>query len=97
MTIEASFIARIAGLREAAASARSGALSPSQTTDALIAAGALTDLLDLRAFAMSGDDTLEQVVMSVHGIDVSLRGRPDDVFVHIEDQRDDEDRRTQPR
>lgn len=96
MTIETNFTARIAELREAAAAARSGILSPRQTANALVKAGALIDLLDLQSFAMSGDDTLEQVVMSVHGIDVSVRGRPDDVFVHIEDQRDDQDRWAQP-
>ena len=96
MTIETSFTARISRLREAAAGARSGTLSPAETAEALIQAGALIDLVDLQAFPMSGDDTLEQVVTSVHGIDVSVRGRPHDLFVHIEDQRYDEDRKAQP-
>jgi hypothetical protein len=96
VTIETSFTARIAGLRDAAARARSGTLRPEEATTALIEASALVDVLDLQAFPMSGGDTLEQVVMRVYGIDVSVQGRPDDVFVHIEDQRDDEGRTAQP-
>jgi len=98
MPVAKSFTARISDLREAAARARTGTFSAEETTDALIAASQLVQLLHLRAFPVGGDETdrLEQVVVTVHGVDVSVRGRPGDVFVHVEDERGDERRRTFP-
>lgn len=99
-TTEKTFNARITELREAAARARSGTLSPQQTTDALIAAGALITLLDLRAYEMGttadGDDAQELVVVTVYGVDLEIRGRrhpngTEDLHVHLDDQRGEED------
>jgi hypothetical protein len=89
---------RVTSLREAAAAARSGALSPQAATAALVAADELITVLALQAFPVTGDhdERLEQVVVTVHGVDVSVRGRRDDVFVHLEDQRDDQDRSAWP-
>jgi len=89
---------RVASLRRAAAAARSGALSPQAATAALVAAAELIAVLGLQAFPVAGndDERLEHVVVTVHGVDVSVRGRRDDVFVHLEDQRDDEDRAAWP-
>lgn len=54
--------------------------------------------VNLRAYPVEPgtDDRLEQVVMTIHGVDVSIRGRTDDVYVNIDDERDDEDRRWYP-
>jgi hypothetical protein len=89
---------RLASLRTAADAARCGVLSPEATTAALVAADELIAVLGLLAFPVTEDDDerLEQVVVTVHSVDVSVRGRRDDVFVHIEDQRDDEDRAAWP-
>jgi hypothetical protein len=83
MTVETSFTARIAGLRAAAARARSGTLSPAATTDALVAASVLIDELNL-----------EQVTATVHGFGLHIRGRTGEVLVRVEDRRADRDRRT---
>ena len=96
MTVETSFTARIAGLREAAARARSGTLSPAETTDALVAAAALIDELNLQAFLMSDASCLEQVAATVHCIGLQVRGRSGDVLVRVEDRRPGDDRRTRP-
>jgi hypothetical protein len=94
MTVETSFTARIAGLRAAAARARSGTLSPAATTDALVAASVLIDELNLQAFLMSGTSCLEQVTATVHGFGLHIRGRTGEVLVRVEDRRADRDRRT---
>jgi hypothetical protein len=88
---------RITGLVNAAAGARGGTLSPQDANAAVIAADEVIAALGLLAFpATHSDERLEQVVVTVHGIDVSIRGRPGDVFVHVEDQRDDQDRAAVP-
>lgn len=66
----------------------------------------LVGALDLRVYAPSdapeADDRLEQVVITVHGVDLSIRGRGDrpgsatddaggDVFVHIDTSERDRD------
>ncbi|MER5608219.1 hypothetical protein AB0F93_00415 [Micromonospora tulbaghiae] len=63
----------------------------------------LVTSLGLCAYAVepNTDDRLEQVVFSVHGIEVSIRGRRHDrrrrdVLVHVDDQRDDDDRSRHP-
>lgn len=38
------------------------------------------------------DDRLEQVVLTIHGVEISVRGRIGDLFVHVEDRRDDDTR-----
>jgi hypothetical protein len=87
----------LAGLRDAAAQARRGMLDPHTATAAVIAADELIAALGLLAFPVAyPDERLEQVVVTVHGIDVSIRGRRQDMFVHIEDQRDDQDRTASP-
>jgi hypothetical protein len=52
-------------------------------------------LLSLRAYPLETEhDRLEQVVVTVHGLDISVRGRTYDVFVHIDnDERDADDMR----
>lgn len=65
---------------------------------AALAAKDLIDALGLHAYAVDPitDDRLEQVVFSVHGVEVSVRGRTYDLFVHIDDARDDEPRGEHP-
>ncbi|MEV0734183.1 hypothetical protein [Polymorphospora sp. NPDC050346] len=88
---------RFDALQDAAANAKAGTLSPTDTAAALIAAADLVKALDLRAYpADDHDDTLEQVVVTVHGVDLSIRGRRHDLFVHIEDNRDNDERRQLP-
>lgn len=89
---------RVASLRSAAAAARSGALSREAATAALVAADELITVLGVLVFPVTGneDERLEQVVVTVHGVDVSVRGRRDDVFVHVEDQRNGDDRAAWP-
>ncbi|MER7273279.1 hypothetical protein ABT369_02365 [Dactylosporangium sp. NPDC000244] len=95
-----TFTAAIAALHTAASQARDGRLGPRNTTAALIAAHDLITRLDLRAFPVDttpgSDDTRELVVITVHGIDVEIRGRrrsdgTEELYVHIDDQRPDED------
>lgn len=78
----------------------SGALLHSMTSAHLLVAQyrQLVEALHLRAYpvAADSDDRLEQVVITVHGVDLSIRGRTSgdgDLFVHIdEDDRDQDDR-----
>ncbi|MEV6923960.1 GGDEF domain-containing protein [Dactylosporangium sp. NPDC051485] len=95
-----TFTAAIADLRTATARAGSGTLTPPQTTEALIAAGDLATRLDLRAFEVStdvgSDDLKELVVMTVHGVDLEIRGRygphgVQEIYVHIDDRRPEEE------
>ncbi|MEU4244279.1 hypothetical protein [Actinoplanes sp. NPDC026619] len=83
-------------VRQAADRARTGTLNHQAVHDAFRTAVTLIRQLDLRAFPLDEDDTLEQVVVTVHGVDVSVRGRSGDLFVHVEDIRDDLDQRTLP-
>lgn len=70
---------------------------------------ALLSKLDLVAYPVEADtdDRLEQIVLTLHGVEISVRGRTHDreaepgeptgdILVHIEDHRDDNDRRTYP-
>ncbi|MGI5238754.1 GGDEF domain-containing protein [Dactylosporangium sp. CA-139066] len=95
-----TFTALIADLRAAAALAASGALDSQQTTAALTAAGDLVTRLDLRAFEVStgvgSDDLRELVVITVHGVDLEIRGRygphgGPEIYVHVDDRRPDEE------
>jgi diguanylate cyclase (GGDEF)-like protein len=94
-----TFTASIAELHSAAGRARSGTLSPRRTTAALLAAHDLITRLDLRAFAVDtstgSDDTKELVVITVHGVEVEIRGRQSggtqELYVHIDDRRLDEE------
>ncbi|GIM94374.1 hypothetical protein [Paractinoplanes toevensis] len=95
-TTNRSITEALAAVRDAAERARAGTLDPQATREALLDAAALITLLDLRAFPLDGDDTREQVVVTVHGVDVSVRGRSRDLFVHVEDIRDDRDQQTLP-
>lgn len=57
-------------------------------------AEALLKALQIRTFepAPDTDDRSEHVVITVHGVDLSIRGRTVDLFVHVEDERDREER-----
>jgi len=81
----------LAGVHDAAQRAEAGTLDPEAARAALAEAAALLALLDVRAYPPDeqSDDSLEQVVITVHGVDVSVRGRSSDLFVHIDDLRDD--------
>ncbi len=92
-TTDTSFTAQISRVREAAARAKSGTLSPDETTAALAEAGDLIAALKLRAYPMGDDvdETKEQVVITVHGVDLSVRGRERDLFIHLDSTERDED------
>ena len=99
-TAGTTFTAAIADLRGAAARAGSGTLGPRQTTEALIAAGDLVTQLCLRAFEVNtdagSDDLKELVVITVHGVDLEIRGRygpygVQEIYVHVDDQRTEEE------
>jgi hypothetical protein len=88
----------LASIHDAADRAMADMLDPRAARTALADAAALLTLLDVRAYPLDDetDDTLEQVVVTVHGVDVSVRGRSGDLFVHVDDLRDDLDRRALP-
>jgi hypothetical protein len=46
----------------------------------------LVEALNVRAYETEEhpDTRLEQVVISVHGVDVSIRGREHDLFIHVD-------------
>ena len=95
-TATGTFTASIADLHAAAVQASSGTLSPRKTTAALLAADDLVTRLDLRAFQVStdvgSDDLKELVVITVHGVDLEIRGRygpygVQEIYVHVDDRR----------
>lgn len=53
----------------------------------------LVAAIQLRAYRADtvSDGLMEQVVVTVHGIDVSIRGRTDDLFVHVDTTERDQD------
>jgi len=94
-----SLAALIARVNEAAQRAESGTLSADEAIGELAMAGYLIRTVGLRAYPMDGhpDETKEHVVITVHGVDVSIRGREDDLFVHIDStERDTEDAERYP-
>lgn len=93
-----SIAGRLTGLREAAGAARSGSLSPQEAAPAPVAVDELFTVLGLQAFPVTGidDEPLGQVAIAAQRVDISVRGQHDDVFVHLEDLRDDEDRAAWP-
>ncbi|WP_344512478.1 GGDEF domain-containing protein [Dactylosporangium maewongense] len=98
-TAGTTFTAAITDLHAAAARAGSGILGPQQTTEALIAAGDLVTRLDLRAFEVNtdsgSDDLMELVVITVHGVDLEIRGRRRlggaELYVHVDDRRPEQE------
>lgn len=90
----------IAVLKEDARRARAGTIAPQDAIDSLLTVGKLLAELDLNGFPVGteagSDDRTEMVTLNVGGIDVSVRGRTDDVYVNVEDLRDDDERRKHP-
>lgn len=101
---EKTINARITELLQAASQARSGTLGARQTRHALLDAAELVELIQLRAFEVStdpdSDDVLELVVVTVHGVDLEIRGRRrgdgQEIYVHVDDQRDDDQQAGSP-
>lgn len=96
--VDNSVTAQLSRLREAAHRVRSGTIDLDGAGDALTAAQQLIEDLKVRAYPMGdhADETLEQVVITVHGVDVSIRGREHDLFVHVDDERDLDEKQKQP-
>jgi hypothetical protein len=97
------FTAAIDTVTKNAELARAGELTTEQLTAAAIAAGELVAMLQLRAYPMTNpDDVAEQVHISVHGVDVMIRGRRNDsndgneLYVNVDDERDDDDSKAMP-
>ncbi|MFG1872117.1 hypothetical protein [Micromonospora arborensis] len=59
----------------------------------LDAADALIAALQIQAYTPTEDtdDRLEQVVISLYGVDLSIRGRTEDLFVHVDSSDRDQD------
>lgn len=72
---------------------RSGTIDADTAAGALLAADALFKTIKLRAYPMGShpDETSEQVVVTILGVDVSIRRREHDLFVHVDDERSRED------
>ncbi|GGM90055.1 hypothetical protein ACFFX1_49345 [Dactylosporangium sucinum] len=77
---------RLRGHLDAFHRAPDGAAAGDAAVAAVAAAQALLDALTLRTYpAEPGtDDRGEQVVISVYGVDLSIRRRADGVFVHVD-------------
>lgn len=94
-----SIMELIAGVTEGGQRAAAGTLDYAEAVEALVKARRLVEALSLRAYPMGGhaDETKEQVVVTVHGVDVSVRGREHDLVVQIDDtDRDGVDREKYP-
>lgn len=83
---------------EAAHRYRAGTIDDDEAGTALFEAVALLKAIELRAYPMGGhpDETAEQVVVTIHGVNLSIRGREHDLFVHVDDERDLEEKRPYP-
>lgn len=98
--IPATVNALIDVVQQAVDREKTGLLHPDDARRAVLAAGELLARLHLRAYPMrwasTPDETAEQVHITVHGVDVMVRGREHDLYVDVTDERDDEQRERMP-
>ena len=96
--VDNSITAQISRVTEAAHRVRSGTIADTDAATALLDAAELLKAIQLRAYPMGdhADETLEQVVVTIHGVDISIRGRQHDLFIHVDDERDPDEKQAQP-